>query len=82
MNRLQIRWYEKVKESLDAAQVGGIDLTAGRMNIETKGSGPGVQFNISPAQFQQWQDSPGVTPVIINIEPMTDLSQFLGIAQK
>ena len=37
----------------------------------------GIKFHIDPAMLQQLQNAPGFVPVIINIQPMNDLRQFL-----
>ncbi len=58
---------------------GGIDFTPERMSLETKGNAAGVDFKFDPAQMTQWRNTAGVTPVIVNIQPMQDLPEFLGI---
>ena len=42
----------------------------------------GIKFHLDPAMLKQLQNAPGFTPVIINIEPMTDLSVFLGLKEQ
>ncbi len=37
----------------------------------------GIKFNIDPAILEQLQNAPGFVPVIINIQPMTDLRMWL-----
>jgi len=67
---------------------GGIDLTPAHMNLQTKidssaapqNDNEGIKFHLDPAMLEQLQNAPGFVPVIINIQPMTDLRQFLGIA--
>ncbi len=39
----------------------------------------GIKFHLDPAMLEQLQDAPGFVPVIINIQPMTDLRSFLGL---
>jgi hypothetical protein len=39
-------------------------------------------FALDPAQLEQLQNAPGFTPVIINIQPMTDLKLFLGLKEQ
>ncbi len=58
---------------------GGIDLTPVNMNLQTKNSGNEFKFHIDPAMLKQLQNAPGFYPVIINIQPMTDLQMFLGL---
>ena len=71
---------------------GGIDLTPANMNLQTQSSGgeisakggpaSGWKFILDPAMLQQLQNAPGFVPVIINIQPMTDIRVFLGISEK
>ena len=63
------------------ADTGGIDLTAGRMDVETRGDGAGMTVNLDPAQIQAILDAPGLTPVIMGVERLDDLRQFLASAQ-
>jgi hypothetical protein len=66
---------------------GGIDLTPVNMNLQTKvvdsrfrgNDSEGIKFHLDPAMLKQLQDAPGFVPVIINIQPMTDLPMFLGL---
>jgi hypothetical protein len=66
---------------------GGIDLTEGKLPLNVKNdpslaqddNGGGIQFKIDPAMLQELQNASGFVPVIINIQPMTDLKLFLGI---
>ena len=39
----------------------------------------GIKFNLTPAMLEQLQNAPGFTPLIINIQPMTDLRRFLSV---
>jgi len=76
---------DKIKKILgvDKAQLiennGGIDFTANKTPLEIKNSGEGIQFKIDPAQLAQLQNAAGFVPVIINIHPLNDLRQFMGI---
>ena len=60
---------------------GGIDLTAGRMNIETRGSGKNLRFHIDPADLEKIQAVPGFSPEILNIQPLDSLPRFLGVKE-
>jgi hypothetical protein len=70
---------------------GGIDLTSANMNVQVKTGSPtkafgddngnGIQFHLSPAMLEQLRNAPGFVPVIISIQPMTDLRRFLGIQE-
>jgi len=42
----------------------------------------GIKIHIDPAMLRQLQNAPGFVPVIINIQPMTDLRTFLGVSSK
>jgi GNAT superfamily N-acetyltransferase len=59
--------------------LGGIDLTPARMNLQTQNIGEGIKFHLDPAMLAELQNAPGFVPVIINIEPMTDLRRFLEV---
>ncbi len=48
-------------------KTGGIDFTAEKMNVETRGNAQAMRFNVDPSMFQQLQDADGFSPVIINI---------------
>jgi len=61
--------------------LGGIDLTPANMNLQTRNNVGEIKFHMNPAMFQQLQNAPGFVPVIINIQPMTDLRLFLGLAE-
>jgi hypothetical protein len=72
----------------DLAMKGGIDLTRANMNLQAKVGPPsgvfgidkgGIKFRLTPAMLQQLQNAPGFVPVIISIQPMTNLRQFLGL---
>ncbi len=58
---------------------GGIDFTSDITNLEIQNQGQAITFHLDPAMLQQLQHASGFVPVIINIQPMTDLRQFLGL---
>ena len=58
---------------------GGIDLTSNKF-LQTQNAGAGIKFHLDPAMLEQLRRAPGFVPVIINIQPMTDLRVFLGLA--
>jgi hypothetical protein len=67
---------------IDAAQLatpGGIDLNPTNLSLNGYRSGEDISFKLDQAMLKQLQNSPGFTPVIINIQPMTDLRLFLGL---
>ena len=74
-------FYRKTN-ALDAAMLqeekkGGIDFNSDKMDIGIQNSGEGIKFKIDPAMLQQLQNAPGFSPVIINIQPMTNLKSWL-----
>ncbi len=58
---------------------GGIDFTASKTPLEIMNGGQAIKFHLDPAMLQQLQNAPGFVPIIINIQPMTNLALFLGI---
>ena len=72
------------KGGSDKAQIanpeyGGIDLTPANMHLLTQNNGETIKFHINPAMLKQLQNAPGFVPVIISIQPMTNLRQFLSV---
>jgi hypothetical protein len=62
------------------SDLGGIDLTAEKTPLEVQNAGEAIKFNLDPLMLNQLQYSPGFVPVIINIQPMTELRVFLGLS--
>ena len=58
-------------------EVGGIDLTPARMNIEIERDHEGMPLPFTPQQLEQ-MNIPGLVPVIMNIQPVHNLPLFLG----
>jgi hypothetical protein len=77
------RWAAEmgIQVSLDDG-LGGIDLTQGDKVLEVKEGdySGGMKFNIDPAMIEQLKNAQGFVPVIINVQPITDLRKFLGLA--
>ena len=69
---------EHANLAMMSEEKGGIDFTANKTPLEIKNTGDGIKFRIDPAMLQQFEDTPGFIPVIINIEPVIDLRRFLG----
>jgi hypothetical protein len=68
-----------VENSNDAITRGGVDLNPNKLNLEINKAGQGIQFNMDPAMIEKLQYTTGITPVIIDIRPMTEtLRMFLG----
>ena len=58
---------------------GGIDLSSDKaLQVKSDGQG-GIQFKIDGARLAALQKAPGFVPVIINIQLLNDLQNFLGI---
>ena len=61
---------------------GGIDLTPANMNLQVKkeiASPLGIKFHLDPAMLEQLQNAPGFVPVIISVQPLKSLAEFLGL---
>ena len=67
------------KISADAAMnaKGGIDFSPNSTALEIRNGGGGMKFHLDPAMLKQLQNAPGFVPVIINIQPLASLSDFL-----
>ena len=65
----------------EAPHEGGIDFKSADKNLEVQNPNGEIQFYIDPAQLAQLQNAPGFVPVIINMEPITDIKGFLGIVE-
>jgi hypothetical protein len=63
----------------DKAMKGGIDLTPANMKLTTQSTGREIRFHLDPDMLARVQNAPGFVPVIINIQPVTNLRQFLGL---
>jgi len=66
--------------SQQGTNTGGIDLNTLDKKLQTQNSNGEIKFYVDPAMLQQLQNAPGFVPIIINIQPMTDLKAFLGVA--
>jgi hypothetical protein len=58
---------------------GGIDFNSNKMNLQVKNDTIGIKFHIDPAQLAQLQNASGFVPVVINIQPLNNLKQFLEV---
>ena len=59
-------------------KTGGIDLTPANLNLQIQNSNGEIKFHMNPAMLIQLQNAPGFVPVIINIQPLKNLQQFLN----
>ena len=71
--------YASLKTRDNPSALGGIDLTPANMNVQIQSSNGDIKFRMDPAMLQQLQNAAGFVPVIINIQPLINLRQFLGI---
>ncbi|MBF0511499.1 MAG: hypothetical protein HQL13_04130 [Candidatus Omnitrophica bacterium] len=63
----------------DRTTKGGIDLTLANMNLQTQNNGSGIKLHLDPVMLKKLQNAPGFIPVIISIQAMLDLRQFLVV---
>ena len=66
------------QENIRSTKEGGVDFTADKIKLQVQNSGVGIKFYLDPAQLEQLQNAPGFVPVIINIQPLKSLQEFLG----
>ncbi len=72
-----------MKLNANDAQVanGGINFDPGNIDLQLQ-SKETIPFQMDPAMLKQLQDAAGLTPVILDIQPMTTLRAFLGAPPK
>ncbi|MBF0478323.1 MAG: hypothetical protein HQL26_02470 [Candidatus Omnitrophica bacterium] len=71
------------RDRAQTSNTGGIDLTRDKMGLQVRGTGDGVQFKFDAAMIQKLQNASGLTPVIIDIRPMTTtVPVFLGLSEE
>ncbi len=70
-------------DSAMLGEKGGIDFNADKVDkaFAIKHSGGEIKFHIDPAMLEQLQNAPGFIPVIINIRPMNNIREFLGLSR-
>jgi len=59
--------------------LGGIDLTSSNKILQNQAGSGEIKFHMDPALLQQLQNAPGFVPVIINIQSLKNLQEFLGV---
>jgi hypothetical protein len=62
----------------DKKGVGGIDLNAKNLTIENKGGK--IEFN-TPVNMEELQNAQGFIPVIINVTPVANVYDLLGLVE-
>ena len=74
----QVRTIKRFESpQVENKKYGGIDLTPAHMNLQTQNLNGEINFHIDPAQLAQLQDASGFVPVIVGMQPMASLRNFL-----
>ncbi len=60
---------------------GGIDLNSLKIDTAMKNSDGSIAFNLDPAMLARMQNASGISPVIVSVQPLGSLSEFLGIVK-
>jgi hypothetical protein len=61
---------------------GGIDFNPDKMNLQVRnGTAGGIKFHFDAAMLEELRNAPGFVPVIISIQPLKSLPEFLGLNQ-
>jgi hypothetical protein len=68
-----------VKSINRVTKTGGIDLTSPAMLQIRNGNEGGINFHIDPVLLKRLQNVSGFEPVILNIQPLINLEDFLGV---
>ncbi len=63
-----------------STNTGGIDFTTNKIPLDIQNRRESIKFHLDPAMLYQLQDAPGFAPVIISMQPMTNVRNFLGIS--
>ncbi|MEI8011563.1 MAG: hypothetical protein WCI27_03645, partial [Candidatus Omnitrophota bacterium] len=84
-NNLRLRLNSKetykleIEPVADKAATGGIDLASGMHAVESRNHGTGAAFQFDPAALHQMDGAEGLNPVIISMESMKNIPEFLGL---
>jgi len=74
------RWYTgQLPDQAQLSDIGGIDLSQTNKLFQAQNVDGKIAFHMDPAQLARLQNSPGFVPVIIDMQPLTDIKSFLGI---
>jgi len=76
-NNKEITSAEWNKAMVIQRNTGGIDLTPANFDLQTQSAGGGISFHIDPAMLQELRDSPGFVPLVISVQPLKSLIEFL-----
>ena len=77
--RSRLKGLTSLVRRASSTSTGGIDLSSDKA-LSIQNNGQGIKFHIDHAMLEQLQNAPGFVPLIINIQPMTDLRAYLGIS--
>ena len=55
-----------------------IDLTEANIGLQTQNSGNEIKLHMDQAIMEELKNARGFVPVIINIQPLKNLAEFLG----
>jgi len=62
------------------SNTGGIDLTPANMKLQTQDSNGEMRFHLDLVMLQQLQNAVGFEPVIVNVQQINNVRDFLGAA--
>ncbi len=65
-------------QSERSANPGGIDLNTNTLDVTIKSPGAEIKYNIDPAMIESLNNVAGLTPVVVLIQPLNSLAQFMG----
>ncbi len=70
-----------LENNISVKDLGGIDLTSNdALDIKKDSRIRGNDsFNINPAMLAQLENAPGFEPIIVDIKPLSDVRQYLGV---
>ncbi len=60
---------------------GGIDVNLNNIDFKSQGNGEEIKFDINPVLLARLQNASGVTPVVVGIQPLDSLQQFMGVSK-
>ncbi|MDE2028126.1 MAG: hypothetical protein KGJ11_06265, partial [Candidatus Omnitrophica bacterium] len=74
--------YEVPDRAMSASQkkTGGIDLTPVAAGLQVRSAGLSIKFKLASSQLERLRNSAGFMPEIIDIQPLGNLQDFLGIS--
>ena len=61
---------------------GGIDFTPANLDVQSQNNGVEIKLHFDAAMIERFKNAPGFVPVVHSINPLTDLTMFLGLPEK